>query len=89
MDKNISFDELLEIAKSKLNKRKLSSMASAGTVAAAILTDKGNVYTGVCIDSWIEYPRFYFHKIIIQHWVFCRKYVNKPFTPNIHHSWCS
>lgn len=51
MDKNISFDELLEIAKSKLNKRKLSSMASAGTVAAAILTDKGNVYTGVCIDS--------------------------------------
>lgn len=51
MIKDISFDELLSIAKSKLNKRKLSSLASAGTVAAAILTDKGNVYTGVCIDT--------------------------------------
>ena len=33
-----------------MNERKLSRVATAGTVAAAFLTDKGNVYTGVCID---------------------------------------
>ena len=27
-----------------------ANLATAGTVAAAFLTDKGNVYTGVCID---------------------------------------
>lgn len=46
----MEFEELRVIAKSKLNDRKLSKIASAGCVAAAILTDKGNVYTGVCID---------------------------------------
>lgn len=42
--------ELLSIAAKTVNKRRLSRIATAGTVAAAILTDKGNVYTGVCID---------------------------------------
>ena len=42
--------ELLAIAASKVNERELSRLASAGTVAAAILTDQGNVYTGVNID---------------------------------------
>ena len=42
--------ELLSIAAKTVNERRLSRIATAGTVAAAILTDKGNVYTGVCID---------------------------------------
>ncbi len=46
----MEFNELLEIAKNTLNERPISRLASAGTVAAAFLTDKGNVYTGVCID---------------------------------------
>lgn len=47
----MDFEELRRIAKSTINERQISRMASAGTVAAAILTDKGNVYTGVCIDT--------------------------------------
>lgn len=46
----MEFDELLTIAAKILNERRLSRIASAGMVAAAILTDKGNVYTGVNID---------------------------------------
>lgn len=47
----MNFDELYKIAKSVANPRKLSEFADAGGVGAAILTDKGNVYTGVCIDT--------------------------------------
>lgn len=47
----MNWDELREIAKSKLNHRRLSRLATSGSVAAALLTDKGNVYTGVCIDT--------------------------------------
>jgi len=47
----IGFKELYEIAKSKINPRKISPLIEAGEVAAAILTDSGNVYTGVCIDT--------------------------------------
>jgi len=47
----MNFDQLLKIAKELAKERKLSRIATAGTVAAAILTDKGNVYTGVCIDT--------------------------------------
>ena len=47
----MEFDELLKIAQNTVNERRLSRLATAGTVAAAILTDKGNVYTGVCIDT--------------------------------------
>lgn len=46
----MEFNELLRIAQNTLNERRLSRLATAGTVAAAFLTDKGNVYTGVCID---------------------------------------
>lgn len=46
----MEFSELYEIAKATLNPRKLSRSAYAGSVAAAILTDKGNIYKGVCID---------------------------------------
>lgn len=47
----MEFEELRLKAKNTLNERRLSRMATAGTVAAAILTDKGNVYVGVCIDT--------------------------------------
>ena len=46
----MEFGELQKIAQDTLNQRRLSRLATAGTVAAAFLTDKGNVYTGVCID---------------------------------------
>ena len=42
---------LYDTAKEKLNPRVLTPFMDAGGVAAAILTDKGNVYTGVCIDT--------------------------------------
>lgn len=42
---------LYDAAKQKLNPRILSPFIEAGGVAAAVLTDRGNVYTGVCIDT--------------------------------------
>lgn len=47
----MNFDELYIKAKSVTNKRNLSEHADAGGVGAAILTESGNVYTGVCIDT--------------------------------------
>ena len=46
-----SFEELYRIAAATVNDRQISRNSWAGSVAAAILTDKGNVYTGVCIDT--------------------------------------
>lgn len=47
----MDFKDLYEIAVKKLNPRDLTEDTKAGQVAAAILTDIGNVYTGVCIDA--------------------------------------
>ncbi|SHF23978.1 Cytidine deaminase [Caldanaerobius fijiensis DSM 17918] len=47
----MTFDELYKKAKSVINPRKLSEYAEAGGVGAAILSESGNVYTGVCIDT--------------------------------------
>lgn len=47
----MEWKELYNIAKEKINPRIISPFIEAGDVAAAILTDKGNVYTGVCIDT--------------------------------------
>jgi cytidine deaminase len=47
----IGFKELYEIAMKKINPRKISLFIEAGGVSAAILTESGNVYTGVCIDA--------------------------------------
>lgn len=47
----MEFQQLIEIAKKTVNPRCLSDSSEAGSVAAAILTDKGNVYKGVCIDT--------------------------------------
>lgn len=47
----MTFDELYQKAKSVLNPRRLSPSAEAGGVGAALLTDGGHVYVGVCIDT--------------------------------------
>lgn len=47
----MEFPKLYQIALKTLNPRKLSKDSSAGGVAAALLTEAGNVYTGVCIDT--------------------------------------
>ena len=47
----MEFDELYQRAKSVLNPRRLSQEAEAGGVGAALLTESGKVYTGVCIDT--------------------------------------
>jgi cytidine deaminase len=47
----MTFDALYEIAKSVINPRRLSPEAEAGGVGAALETDSGRVYTGVCIDT--------------------------------------
>ena len=46
----MDFVQLLKTAQDTLCPRDLSDNASAGSVAAALVTDKGNVYRGVCID---------------------------------------
>lgn len=45
------FDNLYFHAKSVLNPRRLSEDAEAGGVGAALLSESGRVYTGVCIDT--------------------------------------
>jgi cytidine deaminase len=47
----LTFDELVQEAKSVLNPRRLSEVAEAGGVGAALLCESGAVYTGVCIDT--------------------------------------
>lgn len=47
----MQFEELYQRAKSVLNPRRLSPESEAGGVGAALLTEGGNVYTGVCIDT--------------------------------------
>mgnify|MGYP002541738965 CR=1 FL=1 len=45
------WDTLYAEARSKLRPRTLSPFIEAGGVAAAVLTDQGHIYTGVCIDT--------------------------------------
>ncbi|MFQ6609245.1 MAG: cytidine deaminase [Fidelibacterota bacterium] len=47
----MDFRQLYDLAKENLNPRQISHFIEAGGVASAILTDKGNVYVGVCIDT--------------------------------------
>lgn len=48
MDKD--FERLIEEAKKIAHKRILSEYASCGHVGCALLTKKGNMYTGICTD---------------------------------------
>lgn len=50
-DTNDIWDKLYASAKSVRGARKVSPFIEAGSVAAAILTKSGNIYTGVCIDT--------------------------------------
>ena len=47
----MDFTELSKIAGKLAYPRVLSESAEAGSVAAALLTEEGHVYTGVCIDT--------------------------------------
>ena len=47
----MTFNELYDYAKGVLNPRKISRSSYAGSVAAAILSENGKIYTGVCIDT--------------------------------------
>ena len=44
------WDLLVEEAKKVLSPRTVSPFINAGQVSAAIMTESGNIYTGVCID---------------------------------------
>jgi len=46
----MTFTNLIQQAKTVLNSRQISAEAWAGQVASALVTDKGNIYLGVCID---------------------------------------
>ena len=47
----MTWKRLYEEAKRVQNPRVISPFIEAGGVAAALLTDKGNLYLGVCIDT--------------------------------------
>ena len=47
----MSNEELIEKAKSVLKPRKIKHGFTVGDVGCALLTNKGNVYLGVCIDT--------------------------------------
>ena len=46
-----TWDKLYIAARKVQNERKLSPLIEAGSVSAAVLSSKGNIYTGVCIDT--------------------------------------
>ncbi len=48
---NSIWKTLYERAKAVQCERQLTPFITVGSVAAAILTDKGNIYTGICIDT--------------------------------------
>lgn len=43
--------QLYEAARAVQNERKVSDFVLAGGVAAAILSESGKIYTGVCVDT--------------------------------------
>jgi cytidine deaminase len=47
----MDFKKLYDAAFGVLRPRKLSTDAYAGSVSAAILSESGKIYTGVCIDT--------------------------------------
>ena len=46
-----AWDKLYIAARKVQHERKLSPLIEAGSVSAAVLSAKGNIYTGVCIDT--------------------------------------
>ncbi len=47
----ISNEELIERAKSVIKPKKIATGKLIADVGAALVTDKGNIYLGVCIDT--------------------------------------
>ncbi len=45
------WQKMLEAARDVQNARKISDYVDAGGVAAAILSESGKIYTGVCVDT--------------------------------------
>lgn len=45
------WEKLYNAAKSVQNDRQVSRYIEAGCVAAAVLSDSGKIYTGVCVDT--------------------------------------
>lgn len=45
------WEELYSAARAVQNERRISDYVEAGGVAAAVLSDSGKIYTGVCIDT--------------------------------------
>ena len=50
MEENI-WKTLYERAKAVQRERKLSPLMEVGSVGAAVLSDQGTIYTGICIDT--------------------------------------
>lgn len=48
---HMSNEELIKKAKSVVRPRKIKHGFTVGDVGCALITDKGNVYLGVCIDA--------------------------------------
>ena len=46
-----TWDRLYIVARKVQYERAISPLVEAGTVSAALLTDRGNIYVGVCIDT--------------------------------------
>lgn len=46
-----TWDKMYIAARKVQYERKISPLIEAGTVSAALLTEKGNIYVGVCIDT--------------------------------------
>ncbi len=47
----LEFEELIQAAAQVLHPRRISEDIEVGGVAAALVTDRGNVYRGICIDT--------------------------------------
>lgn len=45
------WQKMYDAAKAVQNARKISEYVTAGEVAAAVLSESGKIYTGVCIDT--------------------------------------
>ncbi len=50
-DMDLAWKKLLDAARAKVNPRQVSAFVDVGGAAAAILTENGNIYTGICIDT--------------------------------------
>lgn len=51
MSEKAIWETLYNRAKAVQCERKLSPLMEVGSVGAAVLTEKGNIYTGICIDT--------------------------------------